>query len=156
MKNLNLLIATVLFATTLFISSCGKKADGSSVSSSTTFTANGTNYNYPSSDGMLAPSASNEMTENSADPANSSNIILLQIAPNTSGAHALSLTTRVQWNVNSKTYASSATATTGSITVAISGNTATANFNAILYNVSDQTDSVVISTGKYSGKYYSF
>ena len=156
MKKITLVTGAVLLAIALFISSCGKKSDNTSVSSSTTFTANGTNYNYPSSDGMLAPGSANEMTENSADPANSSNIILLQITPNTSGTHALSLTTRVQWNVNSKTYASSATATTGSITVAISGNTATANFNAILYNVSDQTDSVVISTGKYSGKYYAF
>ena len=157
MKKVTSSLNLVLLATVLFISSCGKKTDTSSIPSKITFTANGTNYSYPSNDGMVGIGIANTAQAASADAtAGTNNQLILKISPNASGTYSFTGVAGVEWLLNSKIYYSNAaSANPGTVTFSISGNTATATFSTTLYNTQDQTDSVVITNGKYTGKYYS-
>lgn len=157
MKKVTSSLSLVLFAMVLFISSCGKKTDTSSLASKITFTANGTNYSYPCNDGMIGIGIANTAQAAAADATTgTNNQFILKISPNSSGTSSFTGVAGVEWLFNSKVYYSNASGVNpGTVTLSISGNTATATFSTTLYNTQDQTDSVVITNGKYSGKYFS-
>ncbi|MDB5284978.1 MAG: hypothetical protein JWO06_4053 [Bacteroidota bacterium] len=156
MKKVSLPLAFMFVTAMLFISSCGKKSDSSSTPGKITFTANGTNYSYTSPDGMLATTSGNVATATSADANNSSNSFIVRVTPNASGTYAYSVITSLEWLVNSKVYVTDPANSQGTISLNISGATATSAFtNAILYNSSNFNDSIIITNGAYSGKYYS-
>jgi len=148
MKKTTLSVSLVLLAAILMISSCSKSS-GSSGSGTMSFTANGVNYSYPAPSGMLGSTVSGSINATGTDASN--NNLILSVRSLTSGTYPFSVTNGLEWSKNSVLYYSN---NTGSVTLSINGTTADATFNTTLYNTTNQSDSVVITNGHYSGKYY--
>ena len=148
MKKITLSLSLVLLAAILMISSCSKSS-GSSGTGTMSFTANGVNYSYPAPSGMLGSTVSGSINATGTDASN--NNFILVVHSLSSGTYSFSLANTVEWSKNSTLYNSNGT---GSVTLNINGTSADATFSTTLYSSSNQSDSVVITNGHYSGKYY--
>jgi hypothetical protein len=156
MKKIVTVIAIALVTSACMLTSCGKSSGSSSGGGTITFTSNGTNYTYSCPTGLIGHSAGNELQFVSTDPNNSSNDLNFVGGSNASGTYSFGPTTNLSFLINGKSYSGQNPNTgnyTGSITVNISGSTATATFSTVLYNALSLTDSVIITNGKYTGKY---
>ena len=160
MKKMTLSLTAVFIAVALLMTSCGKTNSSTSGGGTVTFTGNGTNYSYPANDGMLGITAANTNRVSSADATAGTNNQLILSTPHASGTYSWSASgygASIELLKNGSTlyYTYNANgASNGSVTVTISGNTATATFNGTVYNLTNASDSVVITNGHFSGKYY--
>jgi len=155
MNKINLSVIAAVFAAILFLSSCGKSTTGSNAKAFN-FTAGGTSYSYTNGTGMIGHTSSNELQFVMSD--NNNNTMSFAGGTNASGNYPFSIATSLTWTVNSKTYTTSGAPSgnpSGNIVANITGATATATVNTILYNITNPSDSVILTNATYSGSYLS-
>ena len=155
MKRITVSISVVVILFTVLVSSCSKSSTASNAGT-VSFTASGTNYSYSAGTGMIGHATGNSLQFVKNESNSSQNTLSFSGGNDASGTYAFSPSTNLQWSIGGKIYTSlnpSTSTATGSISVNITGSTATATFNTVLYNITNSADVVTITNGNFSGSF---
>lgn len=160
-KLLTLALLPVCAALLLTVSSCGKKSTSSTNGGTVTMTYGGSTHTFKTSGVLSAVSSVNEMGLSADESGTGKTFTLAVVGGHTSGTYTYNVSNLIEITGSSSdptystTNASGGGYSNGSMSITLSGSTATANFSGTLYNLQNANDSMPF-TGSYSGAAYQY
>lgn len=159
-KLMTLALLPVCAALLLTISSCGKKTTSVTNGGTVTMTFGGATHTYKTSGTLTAVTSTNSMGLSADESGTGKSFTLSVVGGHTSGTYTytggslIEITGSSSDPIYSTTNASGGGYSNGSMSITISGSTATGSFSGTLYNLQNASDSMPF-TGSYSGGAYS-